>query len=154
MRSPKLGAHKSAEKWQSQLRQRGWTLEQINEAITTGKRYPAPNYVNQGNTATRYVSPRTGRSWLTIKPEKFCMLAQQNTNTDAIVYVRLLDEGTDVWRPVSATALPDGTFQLAEPEGYDPEAEVWEFPPHAKIKCAQKRFADGEEGLAAVAYAQ
>jgi Colicin E5 ribonuclease domain len=62
MRSPKLGAHKSAEKWQNQLRRRGWTLEQINEAIATGKRYPAPNYVNQGNTATRYVSPRTGQS--------------------------------------------------------------------------------------------
>src|SRR5438105_14452889 len=52
------------------------------------------------------------------------MSARQVTDTDALVYVRLLDEGADVWRPVSATALPDGTFQLAEPDGYDSEAEV------------------------------
>jgi hypothetical protein len=37
-------------------------LELIDEAVATGKRYPAPNYVNPGNTATRYVSPRTGQS--------------------------------------------------------------------------------------------
>jgi hypothetical protein len=91
---------------------------------------------------------------LTIKPEKFCMSARQVTDTDALVYVRLLDEGADVWRPVSATALPDGTFRLAEPDGYDSEAEVWEFPPHARVKCASKRFADGEEGLVAIAYAE
>jgi hypothetical protein len=91
---------------------------------------------------------------LTIKPEKFCMSAHQATNTDAIVYVRLLDEGTDAWRPVWATALPDGTFQLAEPDGDNPVAEVWEFPPRARVKCAARRFADGEEGLVAVAYAE
>src|SRR5439155_401820 len=62
MESPKFGSHKSAEQWQSQLQQRGWTPEHINEAIATGRRYSAPNYVNQGNTATRYVSPRTGQS--------------------------------------------------------------------------------------------
>ena len=82
------------------------------------------------------------------------MPARQVTDTDALVYVRLLDEGTDVWRPVSATALPDGAFQLGEPDGYDPEAEIWEFPPHAKVKCASKIFADGQEGLVAVAYAE
>jgi hypothetical protein len=58
----KLSSHKSAEKWHSQLAQRGWTLEQIDEAIAAGRRYPARNYVNPGNTATRYASPRTGKS--------------------------------------------------------------------------------------------
>jgi hypothetical protein len=47
------------------------------------------------------------------------MSAHQDTDTEA-VYVRLLDEGTDVWRPVHATALPDGTVRLLEPHGYDP----------------------------------
>jgi hypothetical protein len=42
-----------------QLGQRGSTLELIDEAIAIGRRYPAPNYVNRGNTATRYVCPRT-----------------------------------------------------------------------------------------------
>jgi hypothetical protein len=48
--------------WQTQLQQRGWTRELINEAIATGRRYLAPNYVNLGNMATWYVSPRTGQS--------------------------------------------------------------------------------------------
>jgi len=70
---------------------------------------------------------------LTIKLEKFCMSAPQATDTDAIVYVRLLDEGTDVWRPVQAAALPDGTFRLGEPEADNAAAEVWEFPPRARV---------------------
>jgi len=81
------------------------------------------------------------------------MSARQITNTDTVVYVRLLEEGTDVWRPVRATALPDGTFELTEPEGYDPQAELWEFPPHARVKCVAKNFADGAKGLVAVAQA-
>lgn len=82
------------------------------------------------------------------------MSADQATNTDAVIYVRLSDEGTDVWRPAQARTLPGGVFQLLEPEDYNPEAEIWEFPPHTKVKCAVKRFADGEEGLAAIAYAR
>jgi hypothetical protein len=78
------------------------------------------------------------------------MSAHQTTNTDTVVYVRLLDEGTDVWRPVRATPLPDGTFELAEPEGYDPQGELWEFPPHARVRCIPKSFAGGEKGLVAV----
>src|SRR6266446_9394539 len=109
-----------------------------------------------GETRLHGTSARGPASrWLsTIKPEKSCMSVPEDTDTEAVVYVRLLDEGTDVWRPVRATALPDGTFQLAEPDGYDPEAELWEFPPRARVKCASRRFADGEEGLVAVAYAE
>jgi hypothetical protein len=62
MANPKFGRHKPAEKWQRLLERRGWTLEQIDEAIATGSRYPTRNYVNPGNTATRYVSARTGKS--------------------------------------------------------------------------------------------
>jgi len=65
-----------------------------------------------------------------------------------------LDEGTDVWRPVRATPLPDGTFKLAEPDRYDPDAEIWEFPPHAKVRCVAKKFAGGDKALVAVAQAE
>ena len=58
----KLGSHKAPQQWQNQLAQRGWTLELIDEAIASGQRHSAPNYVNPGNAATRYVSPRTGQS--------------------------------------------------------------------------------------------
>jgi len=88
-----------------------------------------------------------------IEPEKSYMSVPQDTDTEVVVYVRLLDEGTDVWRPVGATALPDGTFRLLEPDGYDPNAETWEFPPLTKVCCVTRKFADGGEGLVAVARA-
>jgi len=68
--------------------------------------------------------------------------------------VKLLEERVDVWRPVPAIRLPDGTFQLRRPDWYDPEDEVWEFAPGARVKCGPKRFAEGKEGLAAVALAE
>ena len=82
------------------------------------------------------------------------MSGPQDSDTEVVIYVRLLDEGTDVWRPVRATALTDGTFRLLEPKGYDPDDETWEFPPLTEVRCARKKFADGEEGLVAVARAR
>lgn len=58
----KLGSNHSAQQWQNKMRQRGWTLEQITEAIQKGQSAPATNLVNPGNTATRYVHPTTARS--------------------------------------------------------------------------------------------
>lgn len=43
------------------MRSRGWTAEQIDEAVKSGSRIDARNKEN-GNPATRYVSPTTGRS--------------------------------------------------------------------------------------------
>jgi hypothetical protein len=79
------------------------------------------------------------------------MSGQQETDTEVVVYVRLLDEGTDVWRPVRAAALPDGTFRLLEPDRYDPDTERWEFPPSTKVRCVARKFTDGGEGFVAVA---
>ena len=81
------------------------------------------------------------------------MSVHRDTDTEVVVYVRLLDEGTDVWRPARATALPDGTFRLLEPNDYDPTAETWEFPPSTKVRCVARKFTDGDEGLVAVARA-
>jgi hypothetical protein len=81
------------------------------------------------------------------------MSGHQDTDTEAVVYIRLLDEGTDVWRPARATVLPDGTFRLLEPNGYDPDAERWEFLPLTKVRCVTRKFADGGEGLVVVARA-
>jgi RHS repeat-associated protein len=56
-----LGTHKSEITWQNQMNNRGWTSDQITEAIEKGEQFPAPNDVNPGNAATRYVNPTTGR---------------------------------------------------------------------------------------------
>lgn len=66
------------------------------------------------------------------------MSARQDSDTEAVVYVRILDEGTDVWQPVRAKALRDGTFRLVEPGGYDPAAKGWEFPPRTTVRCVAK----------------
>ncbi|WP_294043199.1 colicin E5-related ribonuclease, partial [Thiolapillus sp.] len=57
-----LGKGKSATKWANQMKKRGWTNQQITEALQGGKRFPAENLVNKGNSATRYVHPKMGRS--------------------------------------------------------------------------------------------
>ena len=57
-----LGTGKSATKWERQLAKRGWTPDQITEALQKGKQFRAENLVNRGNSATRYVHPETGRS--------------------------------------------------------------------------------------------
>lgn len=56
------GAFKSEAKWAGQLSKRGWTTEQITEAVTKGKSFDAVNMVNKANSATRYVHPTTGQS--------------------------------------------------------------------------------------------
>ena len=72
---------------------------------------------------------------------------------DIEVYVRLLDEGVDVWRPVPAKPQAAGTFRLSRPEWYDPETETWEFLPETLVRCERKLFADGKRALVAVAEA-
>ena len=44
------------------MKQRGWTEQQINEAISLGKSYSASNNITPSNGATRYIHPNTGRS--------------------------------------------------------------------------------------------
>jgi len=49
-------------KWQNQMQKRGWTPEQIEEAIDKGEKFKAENMINKENPATRYVHPETGKS--------------------------------------------------------------------------------------------
>lgn len=52
---------KSPDKLLRQMRQRGWTDLQIDEARASGERHTAAN-LETGGPATRYVHPTTGRS--------------------------------------------------------------------------------------------
>lgn len=75
------------------------------------------------------------------------MSAATASSTDlATVFVRLLDEGTDVWRPVQARRLGETTYQIAnEPV---PEDEAWSFQPGDIVVVEQR--SDGQS-LVAVA---
>jgi RHS repeat-associated protein len=58
----KFGSLKTLAKWEGQMARRGWTRQQITQALTRGERLSAQNWVNKANTASRYVHPETGRS--------------------------------------------------------------------------------------------
>ena len=64
------------------------------------------------------------------------------------VYVRLLDEGTDVSRPTDALDLGNGQFELLPTPNYDAEIETWEFPPGSRVRCEKRSGARGEYLLA------
>lgn len=66
------------------------------------------------------------------------------------IYMPLLDEGTDVWRPVEATQVTASTYRI---EGPVPPEEIWAFPPGSIVRCAARTFTGGEEGPTAVAIA-
>jgi hypothetical protein len=59
------------------------------------------------------------------------------------VYVSLLDEGVDVWRPVHAVRSGD-TFRLVDstPDGTH-EDERWAFPADSLVRCETRRLSGG-----------
>jgi hypothetical protein len=63
-----------------------------------------------------------------------------------VVYVALLGEGTEVWRPVAAEQVGPDLFRLLGPA---PEGESWEFGPGAVVRCRERAFAGGARGLVA-----
>lgn len=59
------------------------------------------------------------------------------------VYVRLLDEGTDVFRPAPAIRVSEGVYELIAPGDYDSEDETWEFLPGSKVRCELRDLTGG-----------
>ena len=64
------------------------------------------------------------------------------------VYVELLGEGVDVWRPIRAKNLGFGIYQIVE-QPYDRSVEEWRFVPGDKVVC-ELVSASGGKILAAV----
>ena len=59
------------------------------------------------------------------------------------IYVRLLGEGTEVFRPTRGVDLGDGVFIVLPTADYDSLDETWEFPPGSRVQC---ETAESEEG--------
>jgi len=59
------------------------------------------------------------------------------------IYVELLDEGVDVWRPVDAGPLGEGRYQLLAPADYDPETETWALLPGTVVRREVRRLGGG-----------
>ncbi len=73
----------------------------------------------------------------------------RNLNTQT-VYIELLEEGTDTWRPTQAEVLGNDLYKLLPTADYDPEDEVWKFLPGTIVRCEEKETDDGEVVLLAV----
>lgn len=57
------------------------------------------------------------------------------------VYVYLLDEGSDVWRPVAAEHVRDDVYRLV---GKPPDdTETWQFQTGQSVRCKQRLLSDG-----------
>jgi len=64
------------------------------------------------------------------------------------IYVDLLDEGTQVWRPVEAVQLDRDTYLMVEVNA-DPQGERWAFSTGARVRCRPIHPSDGKEILVA-----
>jgi hypothetical protein len=51
------------------------------------------------------------------------------------IYIKLLNEGTDVWRPTIGKRIEGNIFEVLTTEDYDPDDEEWEFTPGSTVKC-------------------
>jgi hypothetical protein len=66
-----------------------------------------------------------------------------------IIYIQLLEEGTKVYRPVPAIEVSNNIYEVQGFEIYDPEDEVWEFPPGTYVLVEEQNL-DGENVLVAI----
>jgi hypothetical protein len=91
------------------------------------------------------------KEWREIESKVKAALAslQQGTTT---IFVRLLNEGTDVWRPVNAIQNDSNRFVIVS-ENPHPEDETREFVQGQKVKCKEAFSQEGDVILVAVALA-
>ena len=68
------------------------------------------------------------------------------------VYVRLLGEGVQVYRPVPASQVGTSVYILGGADIYNPRDEEWEFLPGARV-VVEERILEGEKALVAIAAA-
>lgn len=59
------------------------------------------------------------------------------------IYVRLLDEGVDVRRPVLAEQMRNDIYRIDD-QDYDRETETWEFLPRTHVVCKLIHSSEGQ----------
>jgi hypothetical protein len=64
-----------------------------------------------------------------------------------VIYVYLLNEGTDVWRPIDAVPMADGLYRIPQNIKIS-EDEDWQFVPGTTVRCSLRRLSGGDRLIA------
>ena len=75
------------------------------------------------------------------------MSEAKDSNT-SLIYIPLLDEGTEVVRPTLGIQLGGNVYRVLATANYDAVDECWKFPPDSIVRCVAE-VKDGEEVLVA-----
>jgi hypothetical protein len=59
------------------------------------------------------------------------------------IYVYLLDEGVDCWRPVTAEHVRDDIYRIVGEAPDDLEHEKWQFMPGQLVHCKWQELVEG-----------
>ena len=51
------------------------------------------------------------------------------------LHIPLVNEGTDVLRPTTGISVAPDVVRVQATDDYDPDTEVWEFPPGSEVRC-------------------
>ena len=65
------------------------------------------------------------------------------------IYIQLLEEGTQVWKPTKAEPVSENVYKVLKPYDYDPDDEKWEFVPGTIVRC-EKQLREGKQIWVAV----
>ncbi len=79
--------------------------------------------------------------------ERLPPILSTEPGTKVLVYVKLLDKGTEIWRPVPAELTEEGNHILIGTQVSD---ELWEFESGSTVRCEKRRLPCGILGLVAV----
>ena len=58
------------------------------------------------------------------------------------IYVALVNEGVDAWRPVMAVRRADDLFEIIS-RNDDPEDEQWQFSSGSLVRCEPRQLSGG-----------
>jgi hypothetical protein len=65
------------------------------------------------------------------------------------IYVKLLNEGTEVYRPVPAKRISESVYFIPDTATYNADDETWEYPPGSRVQVTQ-RLLSGQLKLVAI----
>lgn len=70
-------------------------------------------------------------------------MCNEMTN-EKTIYVYLLDEGVDVWRPVNAIQVRENIYKIVS-DNPDPEDEIWQFKTGDFVRCVSKSLSETDD---------